>query len=132
MGCKKDDECCTSFKKLEFKNNASVLIVTDIYHIYRANKIFEDDTCIIIEDISPQAPIHYLAIPKKEIRGISDLSETDHGIIDHLMIAIKNEMSKKGIKDYRLVINIGSEAGQTVFHLHIHVLANRTLGWPPG
>ena len=71
-----------------------------------ANIIFEDDTCIIIEDISPQAPIHYLAIPKKEIRGISDLSETDHGIIDHLMIAIKNEMSKKGIKDYRLVITM--------------------------
>ena len=94
--------------------------------------IFEDDKCIIIEDISPQAPIHYLAIPKKEIKSISDLSETDHGIIDHLMIAIKNEMSKKGIKDYRLVINNGSEAGQTVFHLHIHVLANRTLGWPPG
>ena len=59
-----------------------------------ANIIFEDDTCIIIEDISPQAPIHYLAIPKKEIKGISDLSETDHGIVDHLMIAIKNEMSK--------------------------------------
>ena len=97
-----------------------------------ANIIFEDDACIIIEDISPQAPIHYLAIPKKEIRSISDLSETDHGIIDHLMIAIKNEMSKKGIKDYRLVINNGSEAGQTVFHLHIHVLADRTLGWPPG
>lgn len=97
-----------------------------------ANIIFEDGKCIIIEDISPQAPIHYLAIPKRDIRSISDLSEKDHGIIDHLMIAIKNEMSKKGIKDYRLVINNGSEAGQTVFHLHIHVLANRTLGWPPG
>ena len=97
-----------------------------------ANIIFEDDICIIIEDISPQAPIHYLAIPKREIKGISDLSDRDHGIIDHLMIAVKNQMSKDGIKDYRLVINNGSEAGQTVFHLHIHVLANRTLGWPPG
>ena len=94
--------------------------------------IFEDDICIIIEDISPQAPIHYLAIPKREIKGISDLSDADNGIIDHLMIAIKNEMSKQEIKDYRLVINNGSEAGQTVFHLHIHVLAQRTLGWPPG
>ena len=97
-----------------------------------ANIIFEDDICIIIEDISPQAPIHYLAIPKREIKGISDLSDADNGIIDHLMIAIKNEMSKQEIKDYRLVINNGSEAGQTVFHLHIHVLAKRTLGWPPG
>ena len=75
-----------------------------------ANIIFEDDTCIIIEDISPQAPIHYLAIPKKEI--IFDLSDTDHGVIDHLMIAIKNEMSKEGIKDYRLVINNGSKLGK--------------------
>ena len=58
------------------------------------NIIFEDDTCIIIEDISPQAPIHYLAIPKREIKGISDLSDTDR-VIDHRMIAIKNEMSKE-------------------------------------
>ncbi len=97
-----------------------------------ASIIFEDDKSIIIEDISPQAPIHYLAIPKKEIRGISDLSDSDQGIVDHLMYVIKNEMSKREIKDYRLVINNGSEAGQTVFHLHIHILANRTLGWPPG
>ena len=97
-----------------------------------ANIIYEDDKSIIIEDISPQAPIHYLAIPKKEIKGISDLSESDQGIVDHLMIVIKNEMSNQGINDYRLVINNGSEAGQTVFHLHIHILANRTLGWPPG
>ena len=73
-----------------------------------------------------------MAIPKKEIRGISDLSDSDKGIIDHLMYVIKNEMSNREIKDYRLVINNGSEAGQTVFHLHIHILANRTLGWPPG
>ncbi len=97
-----------------------------------ASIIFEDDKSIIIEDISPQAPIHYLAIPKKEIRGISDLSDSDQGTVDHLMYVIKNEMSKREINDYRLVINNGSEAGQTVFHLHIHILANRTLGWPPG
>jgi histidine triad (HIT) family protein len=95
--------------------------------------IYEDDLCIIIEDISPQAPIHYLAIPKKVIIGISDLDDTDDkNILGHLMIAIKNQMKKMRLKDYRLVINNGSEAGQTVFHLHIHILANRTLGWPPG
>ena len=97
-----------------------------------ANVIFEDDKSIIIEDISPQAPIHYLAIPKKEIRGISELSDSDQMIIGHLMNVIKTEMSKKDISDYRLVINNGSEAGQTVFHLHIHIIAGRTLGWPPG
>jgi len=98
-----------------------------------AKIIYEDDLCIIIEDISPQAPVHYLAIPKKMIKGISDLDDTeDKDILGHIMIIIKNQMVKMGIKDYRLVINNGSEAGQTVFHLHIHILANRTLGWPPG
>ena len=98
-----------------------------------ANIIYEDQVCIIIEDISPQAPVHYLAVPKKMIKGISDLDDTeDKDIMGHIMISIKNQMMKMNIKDYRLVINNGSEAGQTVFHLHIHVLANRTLGWPPG
>ena len=98
-----------------------------------AKIIYEDDLCIIIEDISPQAPVHYLAIPKKMIKGISDLDDTeDKDILGHIMIIIKNQMVKMGIKDYRLVINNGSEAGQTVFHLHIHILANRILGWPPG
>ena len=98
-----------------------------------ANIIYEDRLCIIIEDISPQAPVHYLAIPKKLIKGISDLNDTeDKDILGHIMISIRNQMMKMNIKDYRLVINNGSEAGQTVFHLHIHILANRTLGWPTG
>ena len=98
-----------------------------------ANIIYEDQLCIIIEDISPQAPVHYLAIPKKVIQGISDLDDTeDKDILGHIMISIRNQMRKMNIKDYRLVINNGSEAGQTVFHLHVHILANRTLGWPPG
>ena len=98
-----------------------------------SNIIYEDQLCIIIEDISPQAPVHYLAIPKKMIKGISDLDDTgDKDILGHIMISIRNQMVQMNIKDYRLVINNGSEAGQTVFHLHIHILANRTLGWPPG
>ena len=60
------------------------------------------------------------------------MTEADTDIIGHLMLIIKKQMADKDIKDYRLVVNNGSEAGQTVFHLHIHVLANRTLGWPPG
>ena len=97
-----------------------------------ANIIFEDELCIIIEDISPQAPLHYLAIPKKEIIGVSDLDDKDNEIMGHLMLTIKKQMQNINVSDYRLVINNGSEAGQTVFHLHIHILANRTLGWPPG
>ena len=97
-----------------------------------ANIIFEDELCIIIEDISPQAPLHYLAIPKKEIIGVSDLDDKDNEIMGHLMLTIKRQMQNINVSNYRLVINNGSEAGQTVFHLHIHILANRTLGWPPG
>lgn len=97
-----------------------------------ANMIFEDELCIIIEDISPQAPLHYLAIPKKEIIGVSDLDDKDNEIMGHLMLTIKKQMQNINVSNYRLVINNGSEAGQTVFHLHIHILANRTLGWPPG
>lgn len=97
-----------------------------------SNIIFEDEICIIIEDISPQAPLHYLAIPKKEIIGVSDLDDKDNDIISHLLLTIKKQMQSIDVSDYRLVINNGSEAGQTVFHLHIHILANRTLGWPPG
>lgn len=97
-----------------------------------ANIIFEDELCIIIEDISPQAPLHYLAIPKKEIIGVSDLDDKDNEIMGHLMLTIKNQMQNINVSNYRLVINNGSEAGQTIFHLHIHILANRTLGWPPG
>jgi histidine triad (HIT) family protein len=97
-----------------------------------ANIIFEDELCIIIEDISPQAPLHYLAIPKKEIIGVSDLDDNDNDIMGHLMLTIKKQMQNINVSNYRLVINNGSEAGQTIFHLHIHILANRTLGWPPG
>ena len=97
-----------------------------------ANVIFEDELCIIIEDISPQAPLHYLAIPKKEIIGVSDLDDKDIDIMGHLMLTIKKQMQNINVSNYRLVINNGSEAGQTIFHLHIHILANRTLGWPPG
>ena len=97
-----------------------------------AKIIFEDELSIIIEDISPQAPLHYLAIPKKEIIGVSDLDNNDNDIMGHLMLTIKKQMQNINVSNYRLVINNGSEAGQTIFNLHIHILANRTLGWPPG
>ena len=98
-----------------------------------SNIIYEDELCIIIEDISPQAPVHYLAIPKKMIKGISDLNDTeDKDILGHIMISIRNQMVQMNIKDYRLVINNGSEAGQTVFHIHLHLLGGRPFSWPPG
>jgi len=97
-----------------------------------ADIIYEDDISIAFNDISPQAPIHILVIPKKVINKLSESTEKDENLLGHLLVVAKKITEEKNIKDYRLVINNGVEAGQTVFHLHIHILAGRTFGWPPG
>jgi len=97
-----------------------------------ADIIYEDDISIAFNDISPQAPIHILVIPKKVINKLSESTEEDENLLGHLLVVAKKITEEKNIKDYRLVINNGVEAGQTVFHLHIHILAGRTFGWPPG
>jgi histidine triad (HIT) family protein len=97
-----------------------------------ADIIHEDDLSIAFNDISPQAPTHILIIPKKSIAKISDINEEDKDLLGHLLLVAKKITSDIGITDYRVVINNGSEAGQTVFHIHLHILAGRTFGWPPG
>jgi histidine triad (HIT) family protein len=97
-----------------------------------ADIIYEDDISIAFNDISPQAPVHILIIPKKVIDKLSESTEEDENLLGHLLVVAKKITEEKNIKDYRLVINNGVEAGQTVFHLHIHILAGRTFGWPPG
>ena len=97
-----------------------------------ADIIHEDDLSIAFNDISPQAPTHILIIPKKSIAKISDINEEDKDLLGHLLLVAKKVTSDIGITDYRGVINNGSEAGQTVFHIHLHILAGRTFGWPPG
>ena len=97
-----------------------------------ADIIYEDDLSIAFNDISPQAPTHILIIPKKNIARISDANNEDENLLCHLLLVGKKVMSDIGITDYRVVINNGSEAGQTVFHIHLHILAGRTFGWPPG
>ena len=97
-----------------------------------ADIIYEDDLSIAFNDISPQAPTHILIIPKKNIAKISDANDEDENLLGHLLLVAKKVTSDMGITDYRIIINNGSEAGQTVFHLHLHILAGRTFGWPPG
>ena len=97
-----------------------------------ADIIYEDDLSIAFNDISPQAPTHILIIPKKNIARVSDANNEDENLLGHLLIVVKKVMSDIGITDYRVVINNGSEAGQTVFHIHLHILAGRAFGWPPG
>jgi histidine triad (HIT) family protein len=98
-----------------------------------ADIVYEDDQCLAFKDINPQAPIHILIIPKKTITKVSDAELNDEKILGHLLLKAGEIADILGVKDaFRLVINNGEEAGQTVFHLHIHLLAGRELNWPPG
>ena len=97
-----------------------------------ANIVYEDDLAIAFNDISPQAPIHILVIPKKSIPKLADSNSDDKDLLGHLLLVVKKITAEQKVKDYRVVINNGSEAGQTVFHIHLHILAGRVFGWPPG
>jgi len=97
-----------------------------------ADIVYEDEKCIAFNDISPQAPTHILVIPRKEIPKLSESQEADRDLLGHLMLSATQIAKKLNLDDYRLVINNGADAGQTVFHLHIHILAGRPFGWPPG
>ena len=97
-----------------------------------ADILYEDEIAIAFNDANPQAPTHILVIPKKEIKKLSEADSTDKDLLGHLLLVVKNITDKYQIKDHRVVINNGSEAGQTVFHLHLHILAGRDFSWPPG
>ena len=98
-----------------------------------ADIVYEDDQCIAIRDINPQAPVHVLVIPKKEITRLSDAAPEDQALLGHLMLAACKIAKQLGVGDaFRLVVNNGAEAGQSVFHIHLHILGGRRLGWPPG
>jgi len=98
-----------------------------------ADIIFEDDLCFAIRDINPQAPVHVLVIPKRPLPGMSSVQAGDEPLLGRLMIVVARLAEQLGLsKGYRTVINSGPEAGQTVDHLHIHILAGRSMTWPPG
>lgn len=97
------------------------------------NIVYEDDKCFALEDINPQAPIHVLIVPHKEITKISDSLSEDVNLLGHLLFVSKKIADKYELKDnYRLIINNGAGAGQSVFHLHVHLMGGRSLDWPPG
>ena len=98
-----------------------------------ADIIYEDDLSIVIKDIQPQAPTHLLIIPKKVIPKLSDASNNDELILGHLMLVAGKVANQLDLNDtFRIVINNGAKAGQSVFHLHLHLLSGRSLNWPPG
>lgn len=94
---------------------------------------YEDEQCIVIEDINPQAPIHLLVIPKKPVLRLAELKPEESVLIGHLFAVIQKLSHSLGLEQgFRVVINNGPHAGETVPHLHVHVLSGRTLDWPPG
>ncbi|CAK8721627.1 MAG: histidine triad (HIT) family protein [Candidatus Electronema aureum] len=97
-----------------------------------AAKLFEDDELLAFRDINPAAPLHFLVIPKKHISGPAAVTTEDEQLIGR-MLRIGGEIAKKeGFDDFRVVFNNGAKAGQTVFHIHMHILGGRDLNWPPG
>lgn len=98
-----------------------------------ADLVFEDDLCIAFRDINPQAPTHILIVPRKPIPTLDDLTEADKQLVGHLFLAAGKIAKQEGLTNgYRTVFNCGEEAGQTVFHIHLHLLGGRSLAWPPG
>ncbi len=96
--------------------------------------VYEDDQCLAFQDTNPQAPTHILVIPKARIAKLADAGEGDKAVLGHLLWAVREIADRNGFAEdgFRVVINNGARANQTVFHLHVHILAGRDLGWPPG
>jgi histidine triad (HIT) family protein len=98
------------------------------------DKVYEDDQALAIRDLHPQAPTHLLIIPKEHLESLNDASQSDEKILGHLMRLAPKIANQLGIAEsgYRAVVNTGVEGGQSVFHLHVHLLGGRPLTWPPG
>lgn len=102
-------------------------------HEIPADLVHEDELCIAFRDINPQAPTHILIVPRKPIATLNDLTEEDQSTVGHLFLVAKKLAVAEGLSNgYRTVFNCGEDGGQTVFHIHLHLLGGRPLSWPPG
>lgn len=99
-----------------------------------ADIVYEDDACLAFRDINPQAPVHVLIIPRQHIASLSEAGQSNESTLGGLLLAAARvaEMEKLSAAGYRTIINTGAGAGQSVFHLHLHVIGGRSLNWPPG
>jgi len=98
-----------------------------------SDKIYEDELCFAFYDIAPQAPVHFLVIPKEHIASVSEVNAENSGVVAHIFEVISKLAKELNLSEgYRVVSNIGAQGGQTVFHMHFHVLAGRDMTWPPG
>ncbi|MGH2454762.1 MAG: histidine triad nucleotide-binding protein [Candidatus Limnocylindria bacterium] len=97
-----------------------------------SDRVYEDDRVVVFRDVNPQAPTHVLAIPRRHIPSAANLTDADGELLAALFGALRRVAEEAGLHGYRIVTNVGAEAGQSVFHLHLHLLAGRPMAWPPG
>jgi histidine triad (HIT) family protein len=98
-----------------------------------ADIVYEDELALAFRDVNPQAPVHILVIPKQRIPKLTDAQTGEQMLLGHLLLTAKTVAQQQGLEQgYRVVINTGAHGGQTVYHLHLHVLGGRSMGWPPG
>ncbi len=97
-----------------------------------SKKVYEDELCYAFYDIDPQAPVHFLVIPKEHIQSVSQVDASNAATVGHIFAVIAKVTKELGVESYRVVSNIGAQAGQSVGHLHFHVLGGRDMTWPPG
>ena len=96
------------------------------------DQVYADDLCLAFRDVQPQAPVHVLVIPREPIAQLADAGPEHQALLGHLLLVAAQVARQEGLSGWRTVINSGAEAGQTVFHLHVHVIGGRALAWPPG
>lgn len=94
--------------------------------------VYRDDHCLAFRDVAPQAPVHVLVIPRQPITELAEATAEHQELLGHLLLVAAKVARQEGLESFRIVINSGAEAGQTVFHLHLHVIGGRPLAWPPG
>src|SRR6185295_15718133 len=112
---------------------ADTLFAKIIQRQIPADIVYEDDLCLAFRDVNPQAPTHVLLIPKKEIPRLVDAKSEDAALLGHMLLTANKVAQQLGVGDaFRLALNNGADAGQSVFHLHLHLLAGRPFKWPPG
>lgn len=96
------------------------------------DQVYADARCLAFRDVHPQAPVHVLVIPRQPIASLAVAGEEQEGLLGHLLLVAARVAQQEGLSGWRTVINTGAEAGQTVFHLHLHVIGGRSMTWPPG
>ena len=96
------------------------------------DEVYSDEQCLAFRDIVPQAPVHVLVIPREPIKSLREAAEEHAGLLGHLLLVAARVAKQEGLDDWRTVINTGAGAGQTVFHLHVHLIGGRSFEWPPG